>query len=476
MHPDRRVSMLIHYAREIVIAPRTEGELYEDLPVEADLVEILRARVHRKDGGTAFPTEEHNEGSRPRIRWPDLEPGDVVEVAFREWTARPVGGRGDAPFYFMDFAGAFATHPLLYDEVDVETLPDRPLYLDVLNGGDYKRTEKDENGHHVVRLVWEHPPVLNDEPLAPAQTEIVPVVVGSTFKTWSDFRAWYGEAVRGFTEPDDEVRRLAAELTKGKRTREEKLEALFNFVSDDIRYVNYTSGEWWLPNRPQQLLARREGDCDDKAMLLITLLKSRRDRRAGGHGADAPTGQPAVVLAKNAAVPLFDHGIAFLPGPGPGGGTYLDATSPQSRLGPLPSMDAKAVALRHRRASEIVHLPPSSPDDNGANVNWTITLKADGSGDLVGRGDPRRRRRVLASHEPLAGRFATQLRRGDAARPVVPDGRRRQGDRLQRGPSARGGVGEVHGEVGGAGAPRAGTSSSSPSRRACRSRRKSRRS
>jgi hypothetical protein len=382
MHPDRRVSMLIHYAREIVIAPRTEGELYEEMPVEADLVEILRARVHRKGGGTAFPTEEHNEGSRPRIRWPDLEPGDVVEVAFREWTARPVGGRGDAPFYFQDYAGSLSSHPTLYNEVDVETLPDRPLYLDVLHGGDYQRTEKDENGHHVVRFVWEHPPVLNDEPLAPAQSEIAPVLVGSTFKTWADFRAWYGEAVRGFTEPDDEVRRLAAELTKGKTTREAKLQALFDFVADDIRYVNYTSGEWWLPNRPQQLLARREGDCDDKAMLLITLLKSVGIEAQEVMVQTRMTGQPALVLAKNAAVPLFDHGIAYLPGPN--GGTYLDATSPQSRLGPLPSMDAKAVALRMDGPAEIVHLPPSDPADHGAKVDWTIRLSANGDAEIAG--------------------------------------------------------------------------------------------
>ena len=51
-------------------------------------------------------------------------------------------------------------------------------------------------------------------------------------------------------------------------------QALFEFVADQIRYVNYTSGEFWLPNRPHQLLARREGDCDDKAILLITLLRA----------------------------------------------------------------------------------------------------------------------------------------------------------------------------------------------------------
>src|SRR6202012_2941775 len=49
MHPDRRVSELVQYAREIVIPPRTEDELYEDVPAEGDLTEIVRARVHRKD-------------------------------------------------------------------------------------------------------------------------------------------------------------------------------------------------------------------------------------------------------------------------------------------------------------------------------------------------------------------------------------------------------------------------------------------
>ena len=383
MHADHRVSMLIHYAREIVIAPRTEGELYEDLPADEDLTEILRARVHRKDGGTAFPAEEHNEGGRPRVRWPMLQPGDVVEVAVREWTRGPVGGRGDAPFYFMDPGASYASHPTLYNEVDVESLPDRPLYLDVLNGGDYKRIEKDENGRHVTRFIWEHPPVVADEPLAPNQTEIGPLTVGSTFKSWADFRAWYAEAVKGFTDPDDEVRRLAAELTKGKTTREAKLAAIFDFVADDIRYVNYTSGEWWLPNRPQQLLARREGDCDDKAMLLITLLKAVGIEAQEVMVQTRMTAQPTPVLAKNAVVPMFDHGIAFLPGPN--GGTYLDATSPQSRLGPLPSMDAKAVALRMDSGpAEIIHLPASNPDDHGSSVKWTITLKSDGSGDLVG--------------------------------------------------------------------------------------------
>ncbi len=382
MHPDRRVSELVHYAREIVIPPRTEDELYEEIPAEGDLTEIVRARVHRKDGGTAYPVEEASDNAHPRIRWPDLSPGDVVEVAFRSWTAGPVGGRGDPPFYRLDYAGALSTHPVIYNEVDVESPLDRPIHVDVVNGHADRREEKDEGGLHVVRLVWDKPANVADEPLAPPLSEIIPTVVLSTFKNWGEFRAWYGEAVHGFTEPDAQVRELSAKLTAGKTTREAKLRALFDFVADDIRYVNYVSGEWWLPNRPQQLLARREGDCDDKALLLITLLKA-----AGIEGQEVlvqtrMTAQPSILRAPGAAIPLFDHGIAFLPGPG--GGTYLDATSPQSRLGPLPSMDARAVALRMDGPPEIVELPASSPEDHGVDATWTIALQTDGSADLQG--------------------------------------------------------------------------------------------
>ncbi|HEY1960260.1 MAG TPA: transglutaminase-like domain-containing protein [Polyangiaceae bacterium] len=385
MHDDRRVSQLIHYAREIIIAPRSQEELYEEIPNEGDLTEILKARVHRKDGGVAFPLEEQSEGRRPRIRWPELQPGDVVEVAIRTWTANAVGGRADPPYYFLDYAGSTAAHPIAYNEVDVEAPPATPIYVDVLHAapGTYQRIEKDERGRHVTRLIWTKPPSIEEEPMAPAMSETVPLIMGSTFHSWADFRKWYAEAVRGFTEPDDQVRRLAGELTKGKSTREQKLKAIFDFVADDIRYVNYQSGEFWLPNRPQQLLARREGDCDDKAILLITLLRAVGIEAQEVMVQTRETGQPSVVQAKNVAVPLFDHGIAFLPGPG--GGQYLDATSPQSRLGPLPSMDARAVALRlDTGPADIVQLPAGSPEDHGSDVTWSMTLKPGGGGDIAG--------------------------------------------------------------------------------------------
>jgi hypothetical protein len=383
-HPDKRVSQLMHYSREIVIEPRSENELLENVPAEGDECELLLARVHRKDGTVVQPEEMSSGGRKPFVRWPELKTGDVVEIAARSWTAGPVGRRGDAPFYFIDYVGSTDTHPILYNEVIVDSPESSPLAIDVLNGKADRVISEPKDGRKVTRYVWDNPPSISDEPLAPKLSESLPVVVGSTFASWGDFREWYRSAVKGFTEPDDQVRRIAEKLTAGKKTRDEKLKALFEFVADDIRYVNFVSGEWWLPNRPQELLARRQGDCDDKAMLLITLLKAS--------GIDATevlvqtryTAQPSLLRSEKAAIPVFDHGIAYLPGKKGEPGIWLDATSPESRLGPLPSMDARTVALFiDEGAAKIIDTPASSPDDHGVDATWTIKLSPTGAGDLV---------------------------------------------------------------------------------------------
>jgi hypothetical protein len=383
-HPDKRVSQLMHYTREIVIEPRSEQDSFENVPAEGDETELLFARVYKKDGSILQPEEQGSGGRKVYIRWPDLKTGDIVEVAVRSWTSGPVGRRGDAPFWFIDYVGSTDTHPILFNEVVVDSPETSPLAIDVLNGKPGRTATTKKAGRVVTSYTWDDPPSINDEPLAPKLSETLPVVVGSTFASWGDFREWYKAAVKGFTEPDDQVRRKAEELTAGKKTRDEKLQAIFEFVADDIRYVNYVSGEWWLPNRPQELLARRQGDCDDKAMLLITLLKA-----VGIHANEALvqtryTGQPSLLRAEHAAIPLFDHGIAYLPGEKGKPGIWLDATSPESRLGPLPSMDARTVAFFiDEGPAKVVDTPASSPEEHGVDANWTITLSPSGAGDLT---------------------------------------------------------------------------------------------
>ena len=379
-HPDHRVSQLFHYAREIVVPPRTQFQRYESVPA-AMRGELLIARVHKRDGSVVLPEQKQDDGGG--IRWPKLSRGDVVEVAVRHFTPGPVGRRGDPPFYFVDYVGSTTTEPVLYNEVVLDAPANSPLTWDVLGGrADEVKTHQNK-GRTITRLIWHHPPTIFDEPWSPPASETLPLVVGSVYPSWDDFLQWYRGAVDGFTEPDGQVRRLAKELTANQPSREKKLEALFNFVADDIRYVNYVSGEWWLPNRPQQLLARRQGDCDDKAMLLISLLKAIDIDAQEVLVQTRLTAQPRVLGSTKAAIPMFDHGIIFLPHEDGKGGRFLDATSPQSRLSALPAMDAGAMALLVTpKDSRIVQVPSARAADHGVTARWSLTLASDGSGSV----------------------------------------------------------------------------------------------
>ncbi|HEY4122931.1 MAG TPA: transglutaminase domain-containing protein, partial [Byssovorax sp.] len=379
LHPERRVTELVHYAREIVAPPTGDADLVEQVQLWGRTYDIVRARVHRRDGGVASAEEERADAKGVRIKWPDLKPGDVVEVAVRAHRPQQ-GGRGDAPLYVVVPLVSHSTRPLLHGEVVVESPLASPLAIEVLNGAPDETKRTSDAKHVTVRYVWNAPPTFDDEPLAPGPSEIFPTVVASRQATWREFRAWYESATQGFSEPDAQIRELADKLTKGKATRDERIRALFDFVSDDIRYVNYQSAEAWLPNRPQQLLARRQGDCDDKATLLITLLKAI--------GVDATLAlvqtrlhpAPSLLTAKGAVAPLFDHGIAYVPARGGAPAMWLDATSPESRVGPLPAMDLRASAFFVSEGEPVVtRAPAGSPSDHGFDYRWTIELATDGS-------------------------------------------------------------------------------------------------
>lgn len=71
------------------------------------------------------------------------------------------------------------------------------------------------------------------------------------------------------------VRTLAQQLVQGCRENDEYCEAatLHAFVRDAIRYVRDTR-ERETVQFPAQTLELRSGDCDDKALLLATMLES----------------------------------------------------------------------------------------------------------------------------------------------------------------------------------------------------------
>lgn len=95
------------------------------------------------------------------------------------------------------------------------------------------------------------------------------------WKSWNDLASWYYNKI--FLPQyivSDNVKNVAADQVSGKTTEAEKITSIFNYVKS-LRYVAIELGIGGIqPNQPATVLERKFGDCKDKSILLISLLRS----------------------------------------------------------------------------------------------------------------------------------------------------------------------------------------------------------
>lgn len=94
----------------------------------------------------------------------------------------------------------------------------------------------------------------------------------SSFKSWKEVNKWAQEVFALKEDPNlDEV---FNEIFKGNETIDDKINKIINYVQDDIRYMGIESGIGSIkPSPPDNVVKKRFGDCKDKSLLLVTLLK-----------------------------------------------------------------------------------------------------------------------------------------------------------------------------------------------------------
>lgn len=110
--------------------------------------------------------------------------------------------------------------------------------------------------------------------------------------SWEAVGRWYRHLLSGLPRDPPEIRELAAELTGGLQEPRQRLEALLAYLRQKVRYVAVEVGiGGYRPSPPAEVLSRKWGDCKDKSLLLVDLLRqvgiaaypalilSARDRR-----------------------------------------------------------------------------------------------------------------------------------------------------------------------------------------------------
>ena len=105
-------------------------------------------------------------------------------------------------------------------------------------------------------------------------------------------------------------------LVAGKKSVAEKEAAIVDYLDREVRYTGIEFGEAAIiPHDPAETLAKKYGDCKDKATLLVTMLRA----------AGIPANVALLSVESRVDVPvdlpgmgMFDHAIVYVPGPAPG--------------------------------------------------------------------------------------------------------------------------------------------------------------
>ncbi|MSP70755.1 MAG: tetratricopeptide repeat protein [Myxococcales bacterium] len=277
--------------------------------------------------------------------------------------------------------------------------------------GTFERTATEIGG--LTRVVWsavDTEPVVA-EPMMPTLAEVAPNLVVSTVPSWDVFVQWEASLLKDAFRESPEVRALADRLFAGATTVEEKLSRLQDWTSNEIRYQQdyerFIAGV--KPHAAPVVVARRYGDCKDKAVLFITLA-----RIAGieAHFALVRT-RDAGPVVRGVPMQQFNHAIVYVPKQsGVEEGRFFDPTVELLDPDILRHDDQGtwSMVMNPFEPSAAGHtfreIPFQDPGKDESVVTSTLTLSADGSGKGLMRMSARGR---VGASLRKAGRNGEQL-------------------------------------------------------------------
>jgi len=350
---------------------------------DGTIVETPASDVQELDSAVSREAPMYTDQREKHVAIKSLSVGDILEAHLR-WTVHDPIAPGHFWFNHSFFHEGICLQEIL--ELDV------PLNLPVkLRNSDLHPVAREENGRRIYRFessnlkkpeeskipAWEK----NYHGLNPPDVQL------SSFNSWSEVGAWFAALAQPKIAVTPEIRAKAEELTKGKTTDDEKIHALYDFVSSRFRYIGIDLGlSRYTPHAASDVLTNHYGDCKDKHTLFAALLQSI--------GISAYP----VLISSNyridpsfPTVSLFDHVITAIPR----GDSFLflDTTPEVAPFGLLlfNIRDRQALVAPTSGSARLVTTPADPPFSNYERVRIDSSIDEKGTLDakmrLEERGD-----------------------------------------------------------------------------------------
>jgi len=153
-------------------------------------------------------------------------------------------------------------------------------------GQNIEKTSVKENDITRVTFTIKNLPAFHSEPSSPNHALSYPHIICVNkaytqngqrkvlFESVKDLYGWYSKVCEDIGNKPEELKNKVTELTAGKKTDIEKIESIYYWVQDNIRYIAFEDGIMgFKPDAAQNVLKNKYGDCKGKANLLKEMLK-----------------------------------------------------------------------------------------------------------------------------------------------------------------------------------------------------------
>ena len=297
-----------------------------------------------------------------------LEAGDVVVWETRLDQFR--GARGGVSLV----RPLQETFPKRVVEVTLAAPQSLELHAEIrMAGGDSALAPTQHRDGETTLVQWrlEDLPGIQLRPFPPPLAERSAHLVVSTMHGWRHLSEWYNRLLEQQVVETMEMQALVAQAAG---TAEGPLAGIASFIADQVRYVGLEFGvNAYVPYPTARVFERRYGDCKDKSLLMVTLL---RLLGIEAHLALVRTFPYGAIPDPPPSISLFDHAIVRIPA----ADLWFDPTARYLGTGSLPWQDqgAQVLVLDDTPALELIPVAPGH--ENRTDV--CLVIQDDGAGGL----------------------------------------------------------------------------------------------
>ncbi len=272
------------------------------------------------------------------IHLPSIQPGALIDVAY-SYTSQSKTWMEDHyadSFYFQ------SKNPVAFSRWVLALPSSRKLHVKVV-GNVVKHIQEKLAGDQVHIWTARDVPMIHSDMASPPFRELAAAVYVSTIADWDAVARWESSLIQDQFETDEAIRKKTDELIAGKTDKMQKIEALYGFVVQKVRYLYHDVGIFGKkPNQAANVFANKYGDCKDKSTLLIAMLRyagieayysAIRTRNKGPVFWEVPCAQT-------------NHAITYIPAqPGIEKEMFVDPTATFFNMYTLPEQDQGVKAL-----------------------------------------------------------------------------------------------------------------------------------